>query len=87
MQQPDSPMWHRAYSQGEPDAATCATLDEALAALKVSRLVVGHTPQLGRGANAACDGKVWRIDTGMAAHYGGQAQVIEITEGGVRRLP
>ena len=62
-------------------------LAEALEVLKVERLVVGHTPQLERGANAACDGKVWRIDTGMAAHYRGEAQVIEITKDGVKRLP
>ena len=40
-------------------------------------MVVGHTVQK-NGINAACDGRVWRIDVGMAAFYGGTVQVLEI---------
>lgn len=40
-------------------------LDATLSAIGCKRLVVGHTPQIG-GANAECDGKVWRLDVGMS---------------------
>jgi hypothetical protein len=74
-----SPVWTRLYSEEEtPAAATCATLGEALAGLGVKRMVVGHTVQP-QGINAGCDGRVWRIDTGMSAAYeGGPIQVLEL---------
>ena len=80
---PDSPVWARDYSD-EPDARACAQLAEALAILSASRMVVGHTPQ--PGIRPACDGRVWRIDAGMAAHYGGRPQVLELTASGARAL-
>jgi hypothetical protein len=40
-------------------------------------MVVGHTVQEG-GITSACDGRVWRIDVGLAAHYGGRTQVLVI---------
>ena len=76
----DAPIWTRSYSQG---AADCATLDKALAAMDVARIVVGHTVQKS-GVTSACDDKVWRIDVGMAAHYGGKPAVLEITKAGVK---
>ena len=39
-------------------------------------MVVGHTVQ--DEANPACDGRVWRVDVGMAAHYGGDSAAVEI---------
>lgn len=81
---PDGPLWSRAFSRDE-DATMCARLDEALKVAGVSRMVVGHTPQL-QGITSACDGKVWRIDTGMASHYGGRAQVLEIVGDVVKPL-
>ena len=74
-----SPVWTRLYSEEEtPSAATCATLGEALAGLGVKRMVVGHTVQP-QGVNAGCDGRVWRIDTGMSKAYeGGPIQALEI---------
>jgi hypothetical protein len=30
------------------------------------------------GITSACEDKVWKIDAGMAAHYGGPMQVLEI---------
>jgi len=56
----DSPIWTRAYSQ-PGQAADCARL-------------VGHSVQ--SEINAACDGQIWRIDTGMSQHYGGPVQVL-----------
>jgi hypothetical protein len=46
-------------------------------------MVVGHTPQ-SHGISAACDGQVWRIDTGMSHFYGGPPQWLEIDSGQVR---
>jgi hypothetical protein len=40
-------------------------LDTVLQGLDCNRLVVGHTPQM-NGANAECDGRVWRLDVGMS---------------------
>jgi hypothetical protein len=40
-------------------------------------MVVGHTVQ--SAANPDCDGKVWRMDVGMAAHYGGSPAALEIS--------
>lgn len=79
----DSPIWSRHYSN-DTDADDCALLDETLQALGLKRIVVGHTVQ--KHPNAACEGKVWRIDVGMAAHYGGEPAVLEIKKGKVHVL-
>lgn len=76
------PLWLRAFSSQE-DPLTCARLDEALKAAGATRMVVGHTVQR-QGITSACDGKVWRIDVGMAAHYGGSPQALELRGDQVR---
>jgi Calcineurin-like phosphoesterase len=89
----DSPVWTRLYSSESTPATAdpgakggpCALLGQALAALSVKRMVVGHTVQKG-GITSACSDKVWRIDVGMAAHYGGQPAALEITGDTVRVL-
>lgn len=78
------PIWNRDYSQN-PDAQDCEALSQVLSTLGVSRMVVGHTVQP-NGIRSACDGKVWCIDVGMASHYGGQAQALEIVGSRVRVL-
>jgi len=70
-----APVWTRGYSDG-PDESDCATLNEALEILGATRMVVGHTVQT--TANPACDGKVWRMDVGMATYYGGSPAALEI---------
>jgi hypothetical protein len=70
----DGPVWTRLFSSESPD---CETLARTLEMLSVNRMVVGHTVQQ-HGVTHACDRKVWRIDTGMARHYGGAVQVLEI---------
>lgn len=72
---PEGVVWTRVYAQD--DAQTCALLGDALARLDAKRMVVGHTVQKD-GITSACDGRAWRIDVGMAAHYGGQVQVLLI---------
>lgn len=74
---PDGLVWLRDYSVPEPTDKACADLELALAELEVTRMVVGHTVQA-RGVTSACDDKVWRIDVGMAKHYGGEPAALEI---------
>lgn len=78
----DGPLWSRHYSTEPP---RCDLLARTLEMLGARRMVVAHTPQQ-RGINAACDGQVWRIDAGMAAHYGGPTQVLELRGDRVRVL-
>lgn len=82
LMRPDAPVWTRLYSE-DPDREACARLERVLESLGAARMVVGHTPQ-SRGISSACDGKVWRIDTGMSHVYGGPLQVLEIEAGQVR---
>jgi len=74
----DGPVWTRDYGR---DPADCAALDQALAALGAKRMVVGHTPQP-TGVTSACDGRLWRIDVGLARHYGGPIEALAITRDG-----
>lgn len=78
----EGPVWTRRYSSGRPD---CAALAKTLELLGVKRMVVGHTPQPS-GVTSACQDRVWRIDTGMAHHYGGMVQILEIRGDAVRVL-
>jgi hypothetical protein len=71
----DGVVWTRIYA-GD-DAQACTLLGEALGRLQVERMVVGHTVQE-HGITSGCDGRVWRIDVGLATHYGGRTQVLVI---------
>jgi hypothetical protein len=82
---PDSLVWTRAYSDATT-AEGCRMLDQTLEALSAVRMVVGHTVQKD-GITSACDDKVWRVDVGLAAAYGGQTpQALEIAGDRVRVL-
>ncbi|MBP6629647.1 MAG: metallophosphoesterase [Kofleriaceae bacterium] len=78
----DGPVWTRIYG-GDP--VDCEVVARALADLGAARLVVGHTPQP-RGVSSACDGRLWRIDTGMARAYGGPTEVLELAAGAAPRV-
>jgi len=78
----DGPVWSRHYSR-EPGAEDCRILSDTLDLLGARRMVVGHTVQE-EGISSACDGLVWRIDVGMADHYGGRPAVLELTGAAVR---
>lgn len=80
-----APIWTRDYSDGTPSTEACARAESVLAELKAKRMVVGHTVQK-NGIDSACGGKVWRIDVGLAKHYGGRTAVLEIRGGQVRPL-
>ncbi|MCA9544167.1 MAG: metallophosphoesterase [Myxococcales bacterium] len=80
----DAPVWTRRWSSGPLTAGDCAELSRVLSGFGVNRLVVGHTVQ--PTITQACDGAVWRVDVGMAAHYGGQPAVLEIKGDAVRAV-
>lgn len=81
---PLSPVWNRLYSDA-PDQAACDTADGILNGLGAERIVVGHTVQ-DAGITSYCGGRIWAIDVGMAAHYGGRPEVLEIRGDAVRGL-
>lgn len=80
----DDPVWARHYSD-EPGPDDCVVLAEVLGALDCDRMVVGHTVQE-EGVTPQCEQRVWCIDTGAAAAYGGPVEALEITAAGVRVL-
>jgi hypothetical protein len=81
-----APVWVRDYSVDPVSEQTCAVLGQALAALGVRRMVVGHTPQKD-GISSACNDRVYRIDVGLSRFYGeAPIQVLEITGNTVRTL-
>lgn len=69
----DSPVWTRAYGGESVD---CEAATAAMKAMGVKRIVVGHTVQ--DQINSQCDGAVWRIDVGLAKHYDGPIEVLEV---------
>ena len=79
-----SPVWSRHYSS-DTTATECGLLDDVLEALPAQRIVVGHSVQY-EGITSECDGKVWRIDVGMAEYYGGSVSVLEIVGDEIRIL-
>lgn len=84
----DSPVWDRRLSSPsgvEPHIKACEALQATLDQLGTVRVVVGHTPQ--RHVNSACNGAVWRCDTGMSRWVvGGQCEALEVNAGDVRIL-
>jgi hypothetical protein len=79
----ESPVWSRHYSD-ETDAEDCALLEEVLLAADLERMVVAHSVQ--DTINSTCDGRVWRVDVGLADYYGGPLEVMEVSGSEVRVL-
>jgi hypothetical protein len=79
-----SPVWSRHYSDA-PDWEDCLLLFETLDALGAARMVVAHTVQT-QGITSACEEKVWRVDVGLAAYYGGLPAALEIVGDQVKVL-
>jgi len=80
-----SPIWSRHFSDGI-DSTETEMLTEVLDRLDVDRIILGHTIQDG-GVTSYCDGRIWCIDVGMAAHYGSnQVRVLDIQGDVVRVL-
>lgn len=70
--------WNRDFSDN-PSEEACKALEEALEAADADVMIVGHTIQ--NHINPECSGKVWRIDSGMSAYYGGKLEILEIKKG------
>ncbi len=78
----DGPVWSRHFGD-DPNEKDCLLLYKTLALLGAERMVVGHTVQ-DNGITSACDERVWRIDVGLSAHYGGTPAVLELSDGRAR---
>ena len=82
----EAPIWTRAYGEDSLAEPACRAARSVLEALKVRRMVVGHTVQKA-GISSACDERVWRIDVGLSAFYGtSKVEVLEIQGDQVRVL-
>lgn len=82
---PEGPVWTRVYGDETLDEHACAVLSRALEKVQARRMVIGHTVQ-SRGVTSACGERVWRIDVGLARHYGGRTEALEIRGDQVRVL-
>ena len=71
----DGPVWTRAYATDED--VDCEVLQSALERFGVHRMVIGHTVQED-GVTSACDDRLFRVDVGLSAYYGGPVQALEI---------
>ena len=81
----DAPIWSRQYSTNV-DSKACGQLARVLLRMGAKRMVVGHTIQP-NGISSACNDRIWRIDVGMADHYGSpELAALEVTASGVRVL-
>jgi hypothetical protein len=80
----DTPIWTRLYSQN-PGPEACETVDATLRLLGARRMIVGHTVHR-QGVTSYCDGRIWAIDVGLAAYYGGPMEVLEIRGDQLRPL-
>jgi len=76
---PDGPLWYRELAQ-QDEAPFEDELDSILANLKARHMVIAHTPLSLRTARAMkrFGGKVWVIDTGISAYYGGYLSALII---------
>ncbi len=86
LQSEQGPIWTRIYSEPQPQPQACQELSRVLKRTETKRLIVGHTVQRD-GITSACDGRVYRIDVGLASYYGGERiQVLELAPGAPRIL-
>jgi len=72
--QEDSPLWYRDLAT-RPEDVFEKDVDRILEALGANYIVIGHTTYRGqiraKEDLSRFDGRIWTIDTGMAARYGG----------------
>ncbi|KAG0051909.1 hypothetical protein BGZ83_003188 [Gryganskiella cystojenkinii] len=76
------PVWNRALATQEGGSEeVCKTVENVKKALKVQRLISGHTPQYKTGRILSlCGGSYLDIDVGISKHYGGHVAALEIIE-------
>lgn len=56
----------------------CGLFKQLLQLYDVKRIVSGHNVQSDGKVKVSCEGALWAIDVGMAAHYGGNMAALEI---------
>lgn len=83
---PDGPLWYRGYATLGDEAQP--QIDALLERLGVTRVAVGHTPQLPGTIKARFNNRVFLMDTGMlSSHYkGGRPAALEIAGGRVTAI-
>ncbi|MGI9271792.1 MAG: metallophosphoesterase [Woeseiaceae bacterium] len=78
LQAPDGPLWYRNHSYCNK-VIEADRLDQSLAAIGATRVVIGHTPSYGRRVLERFDGRVYEVDTGMlSSHYKGSGNALVI---------
>jgi hypothetical protein len=76
---PEGPLWFRGYAQW-PEVETAPQVSALLDAMKLTRVVVGHTVTPTRQITTRYDGRVVLIDTGMLTRvYRGTPAALEIS--------
>jgi hypothetical protein len=75
---PEGPLWFRGWASWAQDA-TAAQVTAFLDQMKLTRIVVGHTPTPDRRVAVRYGGRVIALDTGMlASYFMGNASALEI---------
>ena len=71
-----SPLWNRVLgglsndSTAESDDQKCKRLLNPIQKIyKVDRMFIGHTPQISKGINSACNDKLWFTDVGLSKAF------------------
>lgn len=72
----DGPLWWRGLAQGAEEQLS-AHVDTLLKNFGVARIVIGHTPTKAPIA-PRFGGRVWNVDTGLSAAYGGPKDALII---------
>lgn len=75
------PIWNRDLSNAE-EADLEFRVNGVLDTLRVSRIVVAHTPNLDGRIHSRFDGRVFTIDTGAGPSYGGRISALEVLPDG-----
>ena len=77
----DSPLWYRGLALSDEKSMT-PQVDRILGNLKARHMVIAHTPY-GFGTLRTMDkfeGRIWVIDTGISAYYGGHYSALIIED-------
>ena len=77
----DGPLWYRG-NVACSELVEADRLDDSLRAIGATRVVIGHTPTLGRRIMQRFDGRIFEVDTGMLNdHYAGSGNALVIEQG------
>jgi len=84
--EPEGPLWFRGWATW-PEDSTAAQVTAFLDQMKLTRIVVGHTPTADRRIVVRYGGRVVTIDTGMLAPYFmGNASALEISGSSMKAI-